>query len=76
MNKNVGVLRRTNPSGRIFIICFPMMRELLCKMLLGRTEFSEIDISLSKSVFVRKSNHPSMGSYIAVSRLTHNTHND
>jgi hypothetical protein len=38
-------------------------------MLLGRTLFSEIDISLSKRVFVRKSNHPSIGSYNAVSGL-------
>jgi hypothetical protein len=44
------------------------MRDELCKILAGRTLFSEIDISLSKTVLMRKSNHPSIGSYDPVSR--------
>jgi hypothetical protein len=53
----------TNPSGRMLIICLPIIREALCKILAGRTLFSDIDISLSKTVLVRKSNQPSIGSY-------------
>lgn len=58
------------PSGRMLIICFPMMRELLYNMLLGRTLFSEIDISLSKRVFVRNSNHPSIGSLLQLAECS------
>jgi hypothetical protein len=50
------------------MICFPIMRDELCKILAGRTLFSEIDISLSKTVLMRKSNHPSIGSYDPVRR--------
>lgn len=60
---------KTNPSGKILMICFPIMRDELCKILAGRTLFSEIDNSLSKTVLMRKSSHPSIGSFIGVSKL-------
>jgi hypothetical protein len=60
---------KTDPSGKILMICFPIMRDELCKMLAGRTLFSEIDNSLSKTVLMRKSSHPSIGSFIAVSKV-------
>ena len=57
----------THPSGRILIICFPMIRDELRRMLAGLTLCSEMDISLSKTVFAKKSSHPSIGSYTIVS---------
>ena len=57
----------THPSGKTLMICLPIMRDEFCKMRLGRTLFSETDNSLSKSVFISKSSHPSIGSCYAFS---------
>jgi hypothetical protein len=57
------------PSGRILIICFPIIRDELRRMLAGRTLFSEMEISLSKTVFAKKRSHPSIGSYTKVSTM-------
>jgi hypothetical protein len=58
---------KSYPSGNILIICFPMIRDVLCMMLAGRTLFSDMDISLSKNVLARTRSHPSMGICFTVS---------
>lgn len=56
-------LVKTYPSGNMLIICLPIIRDELCKILAGRTLFSEMASSLSKKVFVRSRNHPWSGSF-------------
>ena len=45
------------PSGRMLMICFPMIRELLWRMLDIRTWCSEMAISWSKKAFPAARSH-------------------
>jgi len=65
--KAKGETMATYPSGSMLIICFPMIRDVLCIMSAGRTLFSDMDISLSNTVFITTKSQPSMGSYYSVS---------
>jgi hypothetical protein len=49
------------------MICFPMIRDELCKILAGRTRVSAMPSSLSKTVLIIINIHPSIGIFVNVS---------
>lgn len=51
------------PSGKMLMICFPMIRDEFCKILAGLTRFSEIESSRSYMVLTRPARTASKGIY-------------
>jgi hypothetical protein len=51
----------THPSGSTLIICFPMIKDELCRMLAGFTLFSDIDNSRSYKVLTTAAKPASIG---------------